>query len=387
MKAKLIRITTVPVSFNLLLRHQLSFMKEHYDVIAVSSPGDELAELAARESVTTVPVSMTRSITPLQDLKALWQLYRLFRKEKPGIVHTHTPKAGLLGMTAAWLARVPVRLHTVAGMPLLKTSGSKRVLLNFIERCTYSFAHQIYPNSFELGKIIIRHRYCPPSKLKVIGKGSSNGIDTSYFSPGSVTESRKQALRQELALAPGARVFCFSGRIVADKGINELVAAFTRLINEFPDVRLVLVGWKEDHLDPLKGATADSINNHPAITWVGYQSDIRPYLAISHALVFPSYREGFPNVPMQAGAMGLPCIVSDINGCNEIVLHERNGLLVPPKDVEALYLAMRLLLTDSGLYSRLAANAREMITGRFDQLFIWQCILEEYREQILKSAN
>src|SRR5690554_166452 len=201
MKPKLIRITTVPQSLRGLLKGQLRFMSQNgYEVIGVSSPGEALQDVADNEGVRTVVITMPRSITPIKDLKALWQLIKLFRKERPQIVHTHTPKAGLLGMMAAKTAGVPYRLHTVAGMPLTVATGVKRQLLNQMEKLTYACATKVYPNSFGLEKIILDEKFTSPTKLKVIGKGSSNGIDTSQFDPALVSQEIKQEIRKELGI-------------------------------------------------------------------------------------------------------------------------------------------------------------------------------------------
>src|SRR5690606_7989041 len=196
MKTKLIRITTVPQSLRGLLKGQLNYMSTNgFEVIGVSSPGEALHDVERNEGVKTVGIEMTRSITPIQDLKALVQLIKLFRKEKPQIVHTHTPKAGLLGMLAAKITGVPHRLHTVAGMPLTVATGAKRQLLNQVEKLTYACATKVYPNSYGLEKFILEENFTSPQKLKVIGKGSSNGIDTTHFAPDSVSDEIRSALR------------------------------------------------------------------------------------------------------------------------------------------------------------------------------------------------
>ena len=390
-KPTLIRITTVPLSLNVLLKGQLRFMQQHFEVLAVASgPAEELMEVEKREGVPTLQVEMTRAITPLKDLKALWQLYRLFKKQKPHIVHTHTPKAGIVGMLAAKLAGVPHRLHTVAGLPLLETTGTKRKLLDTVEKFTYACATKVYPNSKGLYDIILQNRYTNPEKLRGIADGSSNGIDTTRFSQVQVSASQKEALRKELDINPQDFVFIFIGRLVGDKGINELVSAFTRLSNQpLTTHKLLLVGPLEPELDPLKPETLHEIENNPNILSVGFQKDVRPYLAISHALAFPSYREGFPNVVMQAGAMGLPCIVTNINGCNEIIEDGTNGLIIPAKAgissspdenlTQALRHAMQQLSTNTPLYNHLQHNARPMICNRYEQKVVWEALLEEYR--------
>lgn len=379
-KPKLIRITTVPMSLEKLLEGQLEFMQQFFEVTAISADKNRLQELGRKNTYKTHHIEMTRQITPFKDLKAVYKLYKFLKKEKPAIVHTHTPKAGIVGMLAATLAGVPHRLHTVAGLPLMEALGSKRKLLNFVEKITYKAATNVYPNSQGLYDFIVKEKFAPLNKLKIIGKGSSNGIDIHYFDP-KLFEATRITLRQELNISEDSFVFIFVGRLVGDKGINELVSAFNKLNSEFrtQNSELLLVGPLETELDPLKPETLNAIENNSNITSVGYQNDVRPYFAISNALVFPSYREGFPNVVMQAGAMGLPSIVSDINGCNEIIIHNTNGIIIPPKDSEALTAAMRLLMDDTDLYQHLKSNARVQITSRFERQQVWDALLEEYQ--------
>ena len=386
MKPKLVRITTIPVSLKILLRQQLKFMSDHFDVLAVSSPGRALDEVRRSEGVRTAAITMTRSITPLKDLKALWCLYRLFKKERPAIVHTHTPKAGLLGMMAARLAGVPVRLHTVAGLPLVESKGIRRKLLVYAERLTYLCATRIYPNSGNLARFILQHRFCASGKMQVIGNGSSNGIDTSYYQLDEELAMTADHLRANLSLRTGDFIFIYIGRLVKDKGIEELVDAFTALKENYAGIKLLLVGPFEPGLDPLSNQTTATIAADKDIIHTGFQEDVRPWLAISHLLVFPSYREGFPNVPMQAGCFHLPAIVTNINGCNEIIEHERNGLIIPVKNREALRGAMERLMTDKVLYAQLTTQARQLILDRYEQKHIWNLLLEEYNHQVSKHV-
>ena len=377
---KIVRITTVPLSLEKLLEKQLHFMSNYYEVIAVSSDGERLRKVGIAEGVRTHEVGLTRKITPLQDLKAVWQLYRFLKKERPFIVHSHTPKAGIVGMLAAKLAGVPHRLHTVAGLPLLETTGIKRTILTAVERLTYSCATKVYPNSKGLQQIILQGKFCNASKLNVIGEGSSNGIDTEHFSRKNISKAEIESLKAKLNITQDDFVFVFVGRIVGDKGINELVNAFDKISSETSNVKLLLVGPYEEDLDPLSELTLKRIRENENILSVGYQQEVRLFLAVSHCLVFPSYREGFPNVVMQAGAMELPGIVTDINGCNEIISHEKNGLIVPVKSAEALYLALHRILSDKELYLRLQQHAREAITSRFEQNVIWEALLTEYQK-------
>jgi len=379
-KPKLIRITTVPLSLDKLLEGQLKFMQEQYDVIAVSSEKEYLEKVGAREGVATFHLEMTRKITPLHDLMAVIKLTLFLLKTKPDIVHSHTPKAGIVGMMAAFLARVPHRFHTVAGLPLLEETGSKRKMLDFVEKLTYLFASRVYPNSNGLKEIILQNGYCKASKLKVLANGSTNGINTTYFSNDHFSFAQKEELKARYDIQDTDFVFIFVGRLVTDKGINELIAAFKKLKINHPTAKLLLVGPLESELDPLLPQTLEAIENVKQIKAVGYQQDVRLFFSISYCLVFPSYREGFPNVVMQAGAMELPSIVSNINGCNEIIVPHQNGVIIPTKDEKTLLEVMIELMENKAYYEQLREYARPMIVNRYEQQVVWQAILKEYQK-------
>lgn len=374
---KLFRITTVPISVEKLLGNQLTFMNDFFEVTAISADEENLKKAGEKLGVKTHSIEMTRQITPIKDLKSLWQMYCYFRKEKPTIVHTHTPKAGLIGMMAAKMAGVKIRMHTVAGLPLMEASGFKRKILNIVEKITYFCATKVYPNSFGLQEFILNEKFCHSAKLKVIGNGSTNGINIDFFSQDSVSEQDKLLLRKELNISDSDFVFVFVGRLVKDKGIQELVSAFHKLSVREKNIKLLLVGPFEQELDPLDKDTLSEINNNSNIISVGYQKDVRPYFSISNALVFPSYREGFPNVVLQSLAMQLPVIVSDINGCNEIVENNLNGIIVPPKNSTAIYQAMSDYLNPI-FYNQIKSEARQSIL-KYEQHTLWQSILKEYQ--------
>ncbi|WP_040281899.1 glycosyltransferase family 4 protein [Psychroserpens damuponensis] len=375
---KLIRITTVPSSLRSLLKGQHRFMSNYFEVIGVSGDGDALQDVRQNEGIKTHVVEMTRTITPLKDLKATYKLYKFFKKERPFIVHTHTPKAGTLGMLAAKLAKVPHRLHTIAGLPLLEATGKKRMLLDNVEKFTYSCATKILPNSYGLEKIIIDNKYTKPEKLLVIGNGSSNGIDTTHYDASLISEEKKEKLKQELEISDNDLVFIFIGRLVKDKGINELVQAFNHLTKKQTNIKLILVGYKETILDPLLPETETSILENKHILAVGLQKDIRPYVAISHVLTFPSYREGFPNVVLQCSCMELPCIVSNINGCNEVIEDHVNGLIIPSKNVTDLEKAMQFMIDFPDKRIDMKKHTRSRILERYEQKFVWDKLLNYY---------
>ena len=386
---KLFRITTVPISLTVLLKSQLKFMSGYFEVIAISSGGDLLDELKREINIGVRAVPMTRSITPIKDLWALVQLVKIMRIEKPLIVHTHTPKAGLLGMLSAKIAGVPVRLHTVAGLPLLERTGVQRKILNFVEILTYRCATKVYPNSKQMLEIIMENNFCPPHKIKVIGKGSSNGIDTSYFDPTIFDVQYRNSHRENIGLKKEDFVFCFIGRVVADKGIHELVSAYLNIFKKNKKAKLIIVGPFEQKLDPIDPLIYKKIITHPGIQWIDFKKDIRPYLAISDVFTFPSYREGFPNVVMQAGAMGLPSIVSDINGCNEIIENGFNGLIVPAKSTTKLQSAMEALLYNQQMLKSMKVNCRSAITSGYESSFVMKELLKEYNNEVQNylSAN
>lgn len=385
MKPKLLRVTTVPESLKILLKGQHKFMsKNGFDVVGVASNGKALADVSQDENIGVIGINMTRKITLFKDILSVYNLYKVIRKEKPIIVHSHTPKAGIVSMLASKLADVPIRLHTVAGLPLMEAKGNKRKLLNFVEKVTYACATNVYPNSQGLFQFIVNEELVSFNKLKVIANGSSNGIDTSYFDSVYVSEVQRHELLANLDINKNDFIFVFVGRLVGDKGINELIEAFSK-INDCK-VKLLLVGDFEHDLDPLFKETINKIDRNQNIISVGFQKDVRPYFAISNCLVFPSYREGFPNVVMQGGAMGLPSIVSNINGCNEIIEEGINGTIIPVKDTKSLFESMLKMVNNEHWRRQLASNARDKIVSRYEQQVVWEAILNEYKSLLIDKG-
>lgn len=372
MKKKSIRISTIPLSLDVLLQGQLRMLSEHYEVVGVSSPGEELDKVAQREGIRTIAVPMERKISPFKDLVSLFRLIRLFHREKPWMVHSLTPKAGLLAMTAAWICRVPVRIHMFTGLVFPTTTGLKQKILMATDSITCACATNVLPEGKGVKKDL-EHFRITSKPLQIIGNGNINGIDLEFFDRTPEVLEQAEKYRKEEVVT-----FCFVGRIVRDKGMNELVAAFQRLHQAYPNTRLVLVGPFEEKLDPVLPETRQVIEQHAAIEWMGWQNDIRPFLAASEVFVFPSYREGFPNVVLQAGAMGLPSIVTDINGSSEIITEGVNGYIIPSKNEEALYKAMEKLL-DTEERRKLAQQARPQIANRYERKALWKELLKFYR--------
>lgn len=321
---------------------------------------------------------LTRSIRPVKDLKAIAEMVKIIRKVKPDIVHSHTPKAGLVAMIAAKWCKVPHRLHTVAGLPLMEKTGLFKRILIWVERVIYKNATLVLPNSNGL-KSYIEKDVFQGKKLQIIGHGSSNGINTKHFDPTAFSEGDRAALRKEWGLAEETTLFFFIGRLVADKGIHELMEAFNELQKEGLDIALLLVGPLEPELDPLRDDVLKEIEENKKVITTGFVSDVRPFLAAGDILTFPSYREGFPNVPMQAAAFCKPMILSNINGCNELVAHNKTGLLVEAKSSLELKTAMKAYLTDKNLAMQHAKAAQSYVRENFDQNHVWQSILACYK--------
>lgn len=385
---KLIRTSTIATSLDCLLQGQLSFLKEKYDVIAVSGEDSHLQEVREREGVKAISIEMQRNINLSKDLITLWKLYWLFKKEKPLIVHSITPKAGLLTMISGYLAGVPIRIHTFTGLIFPSKSGFVKHLLIVMDKILCRCATAIYPEGQGVKNDLIQYKITNKS-LKVIANGNVNGIDIEHFNPDLFSEAENQLFKTSLKMTPDDFVFIFVGRLVGDKGINELIIAFKKLTSEIKNVKLLLVGTFEDLFDPVLSETKQEIITNESIRFVGFQKDVRPYLAISDSLVFPSYREGFPNVVMQAGAMGLPIIATDINGSNEIIIDNENGILFPVKNSNAVYDAMKRILSEDTIRMNLKQNARKMIVSRYEQRVVWEGVLQEYKrlEQELKGKK
>ena len=284
------------------------------------------------------------------------------------MVHSMTPKAGLMSMMGGWLAGVPVRVHTFTGLVWPTTSGFKRRVLMATDWITCACATHVIPEGEGVKSDLLNH-HITRKPIKVLGYGNVKGIDLERFDP------------QQFPVQPHEGfTFVFVGRIVRDKGINELVAAFDKLHQEHQDVRLVLIGPREDNLDPVSPETLDRIERGDGIEAVGSQSDVRPFYADADALVFPSYREGFPNVVIEAGAMGLPSIVTDINGAREIIVNGQNGVIIPPRDEQALYEAMKHFVEHPDQIATLARNARPLIASRYEQGYVRRCLYDFYHE-------
>ena len=377
---KLVRITTVPMALRYLLPGQMHFMSQNgFDVLMISADGKELPEVIRQEQCRHMIVPMTRQITVFRDLQCLIQLIRIFRKEKPDIVHTHTPKAGLLGMLAARVSGVKVRIHTVAGLPLMVEKGIKYQLLKFIEKLTCMSASQVWPNSNSLKEYMLEKKLCNPAKLHIIGKGSTNGINGNRFNSQVLDEKIIHAVKEQLQYSTQYKYLLCIGRLVADKGIVELVNVFVQLQRTDPALKLVLVGGYEPTLDPLPGKTMQEIEKNSGIIHIPWTDHVEYYMYLAHYFVFPSHREGFPNVLLQAGAMGLPVICSHITGNIDIITNNETGLIFGSGNEQQLLKMLQYAILHPQHLKSMAEKLQQEIKENYRQENIWQNILAAYK--------
>ena len=378
---KLIRITTAPISLNVLLRGQMRYMNENgFEVVMVSSDGTELETVRANEQCRHHIIPMTRRMTPFGDLRCLWLLYRFFKKEKPDIVHSHTPKAGLLAMLAARFAGVKIRIHTIAGLRFVTTKGISRKVLIAMEKLTGKAATHVWPNSFSLERYVKKNKLVSDKKLEVIGHGSSNGVSLLRYSTQALKKDKLEEIKKLIKYDPSLNYFLSVGRIVHDKGMDELLNAFVRIHSANPDTRLVLVGAFEDYVDPVSDKARQLIQTHPAVIMAGWSDAVEYFMHLSFALVHPSHREGFPNVLLQAGAMSCPIICSRIDGNIDIVEHSSTGLIFEVKNEEELFQQMQYALDNPLVLQQYAKTLRHHIEQHFDQPQVHSLLRKKYLE-------
>lgn len=373
---KIIRSSTIPGSLYTFAKQQLIMLSKEYEVIAVSSPGKRLEQIRDECGIRVIGVPMKRHVSLYSDVISLFRLIRVLNKEKPDVIHSMTPKAGLLSMLAGKITGVPVRVHTFTGLVFPTSYGLKRKILMLTDKITCACATYINPEGFGVKKDLERFNITK-KPLCVIANGNVRGVDMKWYSRTEQVVLKAKDLRVEDKVT-----FCFIGRIAKDKGINELVWAFSQLNKEYNNTRLILIGVLEDKLDPIKPEIYSEIMNNKSINYVGPQNDVRPWLAASDIYVFPSYREGMPNSLLEAGAMGLPSIVTNINGNNEIIVDGENGEIIPARNQDALYNKMREWVNNKEKVSRMAGNARRMIGERYSQDIVLAETIKVYHELI-----
>jgi len=386
-RVKLVHITTAPVALWAFFGGQIGYMKARgFDVHAISSPGETLERFAQREDIPVCPVAMPRRVTPMHDLVALARLWRCLRRLGPQIVHAHTPKAGLLGMIAAWLARVPVRIYHIHGLPLTTATGCKRLLLRCSEKVSCRLAHQVFCVSHSMREIAVREALCPARKIKVLVNGSANGVDALVrFNPRYVAGDRRAVLRRRWQIPAGALVIGFVGRLVRDKGIAELTQAWRTLREEYANSHLLLVGDYEPQ-DPVSADLRGCLRSDPRVHLTGWIDNVAEAYAAMDVLALPTYREGLPYAPLEAAAMQLPVVATAVPGCVDAVEDGLTGALVPTHDAEALARALRRYLDSPDLRRAHGRVGRERVLREFRPHMLWEALYQEYSRLLRESA-
>jgi glycosyltransferase involved in cell wall biosynthesis len=344
----------------LVLTGRLRALREAgFQVTLVASPGELLDRTAANEGVEPVGIPMERGIAPLADLVSLVRLWRLLRRLRPDLTEFSTPKAGLLGTIAARLCGVPVRVYLLRGLKLETSIRLKRRILLATERVASACAQVVLCNSDSLRNEALAMAVAPASKLCLLGDGSSRGVDVERFSPGPSN------VRERLGLPRDAHVVGFVGRMTRDKGLPELIEAFDAILKAEPSAHLLLVGWFDASEDALGDDVRARIEGHPRIHCTGYVADTAPYYRAMDVMVLPTWREGFPNVVLEAGATGIPVVTTLSTGSRDAVAPEVTGLLIPPGYPEAICEAVLGLLRDPERRRRMGEAARPWVIEHF----------------------
>jgi len=357
----------------------LRYIQEHgFEVLLICSPGEELEALAISDGVKIVPIPMQREIALLQDAVSLWKLLRALRKLKPDIVNASTPKAGFLGMLAAYITRVPIRIYTLRAWRMETLEGLKRFVLYVTEWVASTCAHRVVCISESLRQVSTGLGPVPAAKTVVIRSG--RGIDTARFLD-TENMQRAEVLREQLRIPQGAPVIGFVGRITQDKGIRELFDAFEEVLAVFPEARLLLVGRFEEG-DPVPLNYVRRLRSHRQVILAGWVKNPILWFYIMDILAFPSYREGFGNVALEAGAAGIPVVGFHVTGLIDAVVHGETGILVPMGDSGALARALIKLLEDDALRERLGETARARVMQDFAVERIWEAWLELYKREL-----
>lgn len=370
-------ITTTIASTLFFFKGQCKLWKEYFDVCAVSSNKDKLLLFAKEENVSYKYMDMHRNISAVNDILCLFRFILLFIVERPYVVHGNTPKASMLSMVAAWITHRPVRIYMCHGLRYQTTNGSLRHILMFMEKLSCKCATNVICVSEGVKKQLIEDHLCQASKAKVIRYGTAGGIDINYFSRDSIKNEIN--IRKTFNISDTSFVFCFVGRIVKDKGINELVKAFDKLSKEKKNIYLLLIGAEEKKLDPISKQSRMIIESNDRILALGKQKDVRPFLAASNAFVLPSYREGVGMVILEANALGVPAIASDIIGCRDVIGPGINGELVKPKDDDSLYKKMKQWEENQEIVEEMARNCREYVCSRYSSNDVASAYYKEYK--------
>lgn len=385
-KPRLVYITTHPVTADLLLRGQLTFMREQgFQVTVISAPGPDLDRVREREKVETIAVPMVRSNDLRRDAVSLAQLTGVLRRLRPHIVNAGTPKAGLLGMMAARALQVPIRVYLLRGLRLETETGLMRRVLATTERIASSCAHDVVCNSASLLRVSVDAGYIPGAKALVLGHGSSNGVDTERYRRTPELRRDGIALLAELGIPPHAPLVSFVGRFAADKGIGELLTAFEIVRREIPEARLALVGGDLGG-EVADGPLAARARRARGVITTPRIFDLAPYYARTDVLAFPSFREGFPNAVLEAASAEIPAVAFRSTGVVDAIADGETGVLANQGDVEALAAGLIRYLRSAELREAHGRAARARAVTCFARATVWKAWLEAYTVRLAERG-
>ena len=384
-KTRVLIAVTSPLSCNFYHGVLGHLRRAGFEPMLLSAPGEGLVEVSSTAGVASFAVPMKREIAPVQDVISLCRLYRTIRRIRPRIIDVSTPKAGLLGSVAAVLARVPCRVYTMRGLRLETASGCKRALLWATEWIACRCSHRVVCVSPSLRARAIGFNLVSPGKATVLEKGSG-GVDTARFCPADGTSPETENLRTLLGIPTGAPVLGFVGRFVKDKGMRELVEAYQRLLATYPELRLLLVGDFEPG-DPVEAEVRRCIEAGSAIIRPGFVSDTAPYYRLMDVLALPTHREGFPGVPLEAQASGVPVVTTTATGAVDSIIDRVTGSLVPVGDTNALANAVAKLLADSELRVRMGKTGRLRVERDFRLAVICRAMGRLYRDLMAEKLG
>lgn len=373
----MVHINTVPKSY-FQLTGQLNYISRHdFEVWCVSSPGPELERIGEQEGVNTHSIGISRKISPFQDFASVYKILRFFLRVRPTIVHVHTPKGAFLGMLAAWISRVPIRIYHVHGLRFVTMTGWKRNLLLLVEKCTALLATKVYCVSPSIERLYCRMRFCPKKKISVPVNGSVNGVDaTGRFNPDRL-KCERTLIRNEHNIPQDAIVIGFVGRIARDKGFIELVQAWCQLRDQIPNLHMMIVGPFEAEDPPPVEVRAELISD-PNIHLVGSVDEPEQYYAAMDIYTLPSYREGFGTTSLEASAMGLPVVATRVPGCVDAVVNGVTGTLVTVRNAQSLKDALYKYSTEPIMRFEHGRNGRNRVLLDFKPIDIWHFMLKEY---------
>jgi glycosyltransferase involved in cell wall biosynthesis len=383
----LLQISTKPAFLLSFFQGQIEYMKRNgFEVAAISSGGEQAVLVEQKYGIKVYPVSMQRKVSIFNDIVSLFNLFRTIKALRPTIVHVHTAKASFLGLIAAYLAGVPVRVLTLHGLRSTNSSGMKKKAIEYMEIVLCLFAHKIFLVSESSFNEIRSKNYPHLDRMIIPANGSWNGIDArETFNPKKYPRMVRTQMRLKYGIPEDAIVLCYAGRIVRDKGIIELAQAWSKLRSEFENLYLLMVGEYEKEYS-LGQEVEKTLNNDNRVIITGFVQNMPEYYLMADIVTLPTYREGFPYTPLEAAAMGLPVVATRVIGCVDAVEDNRTGILVPVKDSEALYEAIKKLLANKGLREELGKNARERVLDKFAPEQIWKAILDEYID-IMRKRN